>query len=309
MRGSEPLVITLDRHKIELDQRLLRALSFCNKELMNDGQLFLALYRTNCVLTRHLDFNEEHLQGYTFYLPPNTKMIAPDDVIANAAIHEILKKAISIANDPTTLGTRDFIRSIIELSQERGDDYTSRPFTLDLLAAALTGDLHTKLADPPLLQKLLAELRDGITSREDYQYILTYSEGRVAFRIVSVLDDYVQQSDKGIYLPQRALLTHFKDQFGGFTQSEIEELEELLNSRTAREYDFQSFFEQHTHFLRKWDYREVYPQVTLARSEGSLIPDFLLTDRELQRAAILDLKLPTPKLIKRQRIETALQQP
>jgi len=39
----------------------------------------------------------------------------------------------------------------------------------------------------------------------------------------------------------------------------------------------------------------------LARPEGPLIPDFILTDRELQQAAILDLKLPKPKVIRRQR--------
>jgi hypothetical protein len=38
----------------------------------------------------------------------------------------------------------------------------------------------------------------------------------------------------------------------------------------------------------------------LARPEGPLVPDFILTDRECQKAAIVELKLPRPKLIRRQ---------
>ena len=55
----------------------------------------------------------------------------------------------------------------------------------------------------------------------------------------------------------------------------------------------QSFFENHPQLFRLWEYRNVYPQVILTRDDdGELIPDFLLTDPELQRAMILDLKLP-----------------
>ena len=117
-----------------------------------------------------------------------------------------------------------------------------------------------------------------------------------------MLNDYVQLSDSGLLVPQRALLTHFKDQFGGFTDDEIDELELLINSPKATERDFQVFFENHPHFFRRWDHREVHPQVYLCREgDHDLIPDFILTDRELQRAAIVDLKLPSPTLIRRQR--------
>ena len=62
------------------------------------------------------------------------------------------------------------------------------------------------------------------------------------------------------------------------------------------------FFEEHPHFFRKWDYREVHSQIHLRHElDGELIPDFILTDRELQKSAIVDLKLPSPKLIRRQR--------
>jgi len=38
----------------------------------------------------------------------------------------------------------------------------------------------------------------------------------------------------------------------------------------------------------------------LARPEGTLLPDFVLTDRQLQRAAVVELKLPRAKVVRRQ---------
>ena len=71
-----------------------------------------------------------------------------------------------------------------------------------------------------------------------------------------------------------------------------------INSPKARELDLQRFFELHPQFLRMWDFREVFPQVYLTREDaGPLLPDFLLLDRDLNKATLLDLKLPSAKTV------------
>jgi hypothetical protein len=122
-------------------------------------------------------------------------------------------------------------------------------------------------------------------------------EGRIVFRTTSVLDSYkirtFPESNN-----QLALLTHFKDQYAGVRPSEILELEDLINHPKVNELDFQVFFEEHPHFFRMWDYRDIYPHVFLTREDmGPLIPDFILVDPLLQKAMVLDLKLPKAKLV------------
>lgn len=152
------------------------------------------------------------------------------------------------------------------------------------------------------LRNLLHKLRSEQYGAEDFQYILTLEEERMAFRIISTLDDYVQASDSGLWVPQRVLLTHFGD-YGLFTIDEIKELEELINHPRTGEAEFQKFFERHPHFLRRWDHRGIYPHVYLTRErDGPLIPDFILTNREAAEATILELKRATlkKKLIRHQ---------
>lgn len=50
--------------------------------------------------------------------------------------------------------------------------------------------------------------------------------------------------------------------------------------------------------MRLWGHRDVYPQVYLTREEdGDLIPDFLMIDHDLQKAMIVDLKLPQQGIV------------
>lgn len=182
-----------------------------------------------------------------------------------------------------------------------GEYFSKRPYFVDMLSRALGRPDTEPLSKSPRLRRLIEELRRSVDGTEDYQYFLALENDRVVFRVSSILDDYVQASDSGLVVPQRAILTHFKDQFAGFSTDEIEELEQLLDDPKASEQDFQRFFERHSHFFRKWDYRQVYPQVYLSRGKSPLVPDFILTDRRLQKAAIIDLKLPRPKLVRRQR--------
>ncbi|HEU0143204.1 MAG TPA: Shedu anti-phage system protein SduA domain-containing protein [Nitrososphaera sp.] len=295
--ADKPLLDALRRRGLEVDQRFFTALENCGDEAINDGRFFMALYRTNCLLTRRLVIDDRAIKNKSFYVPPHIPIGDAEKVwFKGRTAESVFIRAIQNMKSRRTLGVRDFLMAVLEIGLERVEDYPWRPFTVDLLDWGVI-----KEKGYIGLKRLLNELKESAYGDEDYQYILTLTSQGIAFRIVSVLDDYVQETSSGLLVPHRALLTHFMDQFGGFTVADINELEELLNRDTARESDFQSFFENHPNFLRMWDYREIYPQVTLARPEGLLVPDFLLTDRRLQRAAVLDLKLPSPKLIRRQK--------
>lgn len=275
----------------ELDQRLQYAFERGGND---DAEILLALLRTNPSYLRHISATPRFLRRAKEWLAGYGHTGAADLPI-------VLGNAVKRSHDGRSLGTQDFLISLIELGLETGRSYEERPFSVDLLAHALEEEFDDSLSKLPRTRVALERMLSAAYTAEDFQYILALSGDHLSFRVVSVLDDYVQQGSSGLLVPQRAVLTHFKDRFGGFTENEIRELEDLLNSRSAKEIDFQRFFERHQHFLRRWDYREVYAHVTLARPEGPLIPDFILTDRELQRAAILDLKLPRPKLVRRQR--------
>jgi len=83
-----------------------------------------------------------------------------------------------------------------------------------------------------------------------------------------------------------------------FWREQLEEFEELLNAPNIRESQFQRFFESHPHFLMGLDYRSVMPHPVLQRGEeGPLIPDFFLQPLYSEFCDILDLKLPSKKLI------------
>jgi hypothetical protein len=79
----------------------------------------------------------------------------------------------------------------------------------------------------------------------------------------------------------------------------IQELEHLINSRDARESDFQTFFEQHAEFLTAYQYADAHPHLVLAReNEGPLIPDFLLEPFDQNGLAdLLELKLPNVPIV------------
>lgn len=158
-----------------------------------------------------------------------------------------------------------------------------------------------QICDAPELENFLLSLTALPRVPEDFMYIAALEANRIVFRPVSILNDYVQRARSGVLSPQRALLTHFRDSFGLFTMDQIEELEALLNEPRAAEKQFQEFFVRNPHFLRQGDYREIYPHPYLChRDAGTLIPDFILSDRQLSKAAIVELKLPGPRLIRRQ---------
>jgi hypothetical protein len=79
---------------------------------------------------------------------------------------------------------------------------------------------------------------------------------------------------------------------------QIQEFEELIGNGDTNEAMLQDFFEHYPHFLQGIEYADVYPQVVLEREEeGNLIPDFLLRPLASHYVDVLDLKLPTERLI------------
>jgi hypothetical protein len=81
-------------------------------------------------------------------------------------------------------------------------------------------------------------------------------------------------------------------------KEQLEEFEQLLNEPSTSESEYQHYFERHPHFLAGIEYENVLPHPILEREEdGALIPDFLLQPAGNQYADILDLKLPTEKLV------------
>ncbi|MFC1633436.1 Shedu anti-phage system protein SduA domain-containing protein, partial [Planctomycetota bacterium] len=219
----------------------------------------------------------------------------------NPLFSQIVELAVKHSTDGT-FGSRAFLFAILDMCLKRGELVNERPYTANMLLNAHRE--YGRLSQAPAVKRLIERLRSEVTSTmypEDFEYILTIGEdGLYKFRVMSVLGDYVQTGNQGVLIPHRALLTHFGQEFGFYTKEQIEELEELINNPNVKERELQKFFEHYPHFFRKWDYREVFAQVHLCRPEGNLVPDFILTNRELQYATIVELKLPRARLIRHQ---------
>ena len=306
---EKPYLQLLSDKGVEPDQRVITAFEMLSgtrqKNHITDAELFLAFIKLNTIATRHLwryleVIEKARILGGAVVSLSNRAPANEATFFGGESQNVLLQRVFDSRKVSHTLGVADFLKIMIQMAIEKGDQPYKRLYTVDLLSDAFSRRQSTPLHKQPVLSGLLNEILAKSVHADDYQYILGLQDGSIVFRIVSILDDYIEESNSGLLMPCRALLTHFKDQFGGFSEDEICELSALLNSEVAKEVDFQRFFEMHPHFFRKWDYREIYPQVTLSKPEGPLIPDFILTDKELQKAAILELKLPKPKLIRRQ---------
>ena len=85
---------------------------------------------------------------------------------------------------------------------------------------------------------------------------------------------------------------------GAVFSSEIARLECLINDPQVRELQIQRFLEGHPNFLRGLNYRNIYPQVVLEREgQGPLKPDFILEPFADAFCDILDVKLPSQKVV------------
>ena len=78
----------------------------------------------------------------------------------------------------------------------------------------------------------------------------------------------------------------------------IEELESLINSPSAREADFQNFFQRFPEFLTGVEFEKAHAHPILYRDDGNpLIPDFFMEKLDSSWNAILDLKLPKDGMV------------
>jgi hypothetical protein len=288
----------LEAKGVELDQRMRTAFEKAGSDPSDDA-LLIRLCQENCSLLRLLSLTPTEWSG-ALSLSRGLEYLHHSRLRGWTTLDSILRHAIRKDGNSKVLRTSDFLRAVFDAAEEDVDHW-GLPGAAKMLARALTGDPRRPLSEIPRLQRARAQLRQRTERAEDYQYIVTLEDNTLRFRIVSTLDDYVQENDSGRWTPQRALLSHL-DGLGLFTADCIHELEDLLNSGRAKEGDFQAFFERHPNFLRRWDFREVYPHVFLTRrNEGPLIPDFLLTNVEAQDAAILDIKQSGMKIIRHQK--------
>ncbi len=316
---QSPLLHQLEERGLEFDQKLRCALeiSASNPELDFEGKgypdsyLLLALYRMNTALTRHVRLDESRYTNI-FHEYRRAPRCAPADVIPSRRCCNLLDAMARYPAEDNTLGVGHFLRALADVSLHES--------ALDVGFYPATGRnvLHPTFAIETLLWGMghhawkpheeATEVCDLLRSFEklepveDIQYVLDLREDRIVFRPTSCLGDFSFSTEAGLVVPTRAILTHFRDQYGGFTEDEIQELEELINNPRARESELQQFFERYPHFFRKWDCRDVFPQVYLDRSDsGPLVPDFILTNPELQKAVILDLKKPFARIVRRQK--------
>jgi hypothetical protein len=286
-----------------------------------DSYITLALYRSDTVLTRIVELQDRRFNIFHEYkkAPP----CPPDEVIPGRKLCGVLNEAIRMMGDGKTIGAGHFLRSVVKMTLDwepcdlkylgfSGGGVIHNTFSAETILWGLGYDAWTPISKAPELRTILENLdaRDPI---EDHQYLLMMEGARLVFRPTSILNSYHMTSSNNRTCQRLAVLPHLRDTYGGFRASEILELEDLINSPAAQEADLQRFFERHPAFFRTWGYRDVFPQVCLSHDgEGDLIPDFVLVDPDLQRAMVLDLKLPQKKVIvgtkNRTRFSSAVQE-
>ncbi|HEY1685723.1 MAG TPA: Shedu anti-phage system protein SduA domain-containing protein [Tepidisphaeraceae bacterium] len=106
---------------------------------------------------------------------------------------------------------------------------------------------------------------------------------------------YEIQADKQILIAKPAVLAR---RLNAIFRSDLLELEQLLAWPRAEERHFQDYFERHPQVFRSMGYREIYPQLILEREDGtSLRPDFILQPIDSPWCDVLDIKLPSSRLL------------
>lgn len=308
MSSKESLNSILDKQGIRLDQKLAHAIRLTRcmpillahglEKIGEDGILH-ALIRLNSSLTRHLALDhvdEQTIRDALMLGASPSDFLDPAHVPPSDALKDILSECAKSMRDGV-ITTGNFLASAAQYALDAKGGAVAYSYRIaDFFATVLSLPGTSGRKHHHELREVLKSIQQ-VQLAEDFQYAVTIAGDRLAFRVIGNLGDYVQRSESGLLVPQRALLTHTGN-IGLFSDEQIKELEELINSPTAKELDFQRFFERNPHFLRKWDHREVHPQVYLTmEEENALIPDFILTDPELQNATIVDLKRPQPKII------------
>lgn len=305
----------LQRLGVEFDQRMGQAWEMCSSQFVTEVQLLTALVKLGA---RGLECLPDNWLSRAYLLgefPPSVNLCPPD--YAEIAAHKtfpIWIRALELVGTNKVLTCRNFCQGLSDSLLNPWDGpVADTPPILRFLGEFFDERLETHepsfwgdaipraLEKMPRTRSVISALGQVPEEPDDFQYSLCVEKGNIVFRAFSVLGDFAVRSPNGTVTGNRGLLIHLKEQLGIFTADEIAELEEMICNPKASEKDFQKYFETHPHFFRRWDHREVYSQVCLTRNkEGSLIPDFILTNPEIQEATIVELKLPKPKLIRRQ---------
>lgn len=313
----KPLLPQLSRLGIEFDQRMQQAWEMCASPMVSEVGILTALLKLGTVGLECLPAEWRRVgaragwagifAGCDFpVLGGSCTRVVPEQAeIAAHTDFPYWMRAVDLAGDQKTISCHHFCRAISDVLLKRWEAPVSSgpPLALTWLAMCIEkeGLPFRSPAHDARLRSVLDTMGRLPTTADDFQYLLSLEDNKLVFRTVSSACDFPMRTPTG-QAGSRAFLTHLRDRFGMFTVEEVRELEELLRSKHSAEADFQAFFERHPHFLRRLDYREVYPHVYLAREdEGPLVPDFILTNPEVQRAMVLELKPPAAKLIRRAR--------
>ena len=307
----KPLLAQLKKHGFEFDQKLTRALevSASKPQIESedsgfpDSYLTLALYRLNTILSRIVELDEKRFNVFHEYkLAPKCE---PSKVIPGERLCMVLNEAMKLAEANKTIGVGHYLRAIANISlnyeAESAPGFKNQvlhnTFSIETLMWGLGYNAWTPLSDAPEVRDIFSFI-EGHEQTEDISYLMTIENNRIIYRPISTLNPYFIEEKPGFIQPNLALLTHFKEQYGSVTLSELMELEDIINNLKVKESDIQKFFEKHPQFFRQFDYRDIFPHVHLTREDSStLIPDFILVNPEAQNATIIDLKLPKAKLV------------
>jgi electron transfer flavoprotein alpha/beta subunit len=251
--------------------------------------------------------------GFEEWMVSNSKVLASlvpskdhELEVAADTTARVFSRAVYLARQQhkNTIGWQDYLCAAIEVGTSLHEDLQNRPLFIDSIIEMLTpwGMLRKwrqTFSQIPAAPQLLKEIRSAIPQFEgDFQYVMVLENDKIELRICSHVDDFLERREKHLYVPHRGLLLHADDNYWDFSADTLNELNELIGNPKAAELEFQRFFEQHPNFFRKFDVREVYPLVHLTTTKGQdLVPDFLLTNRAVQKAMIVELKLPTAKLV------------
>jgi hypothetical protein len=281
---------------VEPDQRVRVAIERLPKIAgVSDAHLLFELLRLNSSITSQFGTTDVGKSFAKWHPHKNHPRV--DVAVPTPRFDTFLLGALERRRRSNTLGTNDLF---VEWLTRATEEYSDRPYGTDILLSLLGIGTTSRVQNSYEAASFVKLSEKSSDRAEDFPLIIAVADDKLVVRLGSRLGDYIQAAGDALF-PRRAILTHFKDRFGGFTDDEICELEDLINSARATEADFQVFFDAHRHFLRRWDDREVFSQVYLRRQDdGPLIPDFILTDAELSRAAILELKTPGPRLVRRQ---------
>lgn len=257
--------------------------------LQLDQRLFAAVTEPTNSITAYL----RHTNAQWFHMLPGIKQYEPNKPpVASEPTDEYVKNVVQLAAPYARngiFGVRDYLRGMI-LHAKMNPDYGNRASVLDGVAEHFTGDRTSSLKNIPYFDRTLDKISNLVDGAEDFEWALIPEDGKIRVCITSVLDDFIIKNDDGNKDSYRSILTSLED-FNFIPTEAIEELEKIINSEATKERDLQEFFEAYPNFLRLNDHREVHPHIYLERSEdGPLIPDFILTNNELQKAALLEIK-------------------